>query len=43
MLMGMLCGRRRAHQEIHRITRKEALAYADYAVDVLVEGRAAWA
>jgi len=41
-LMGMLYGWWRAQQEVRRVTREEALAYADYAVDVLFEGRAAW-
>jgi TetR/AcrR family transcriptional repressor of mexJK operon len=43
MLMGMLYGWWRTHQEIRDVTREEALAFADYAVDVLFEGRAAWA
>jgi TetR/AcrR family transcriptional repressor of mexJK operon len=42
MLMGMLYGWWRTQQEIRRVTREEALAYADHAVDVLFEGRAAW-
>jgi TetR/AcrR family transcriptional repressor of mexJK operon len=43
MLMGMLYGWWRTQQEVRRVTREEALAYADHAVDVLFEGRAAWA
>ena len=43
MLMGMLYGWWRTHQEVRRVTLEEAVAYADYAVDVLFEGRAAWA
>jgi TetR/AcrR family transcriptional regulator, mexJK operon transcriptional repressor len=43
MLMGMLYGWWRTHQEIRRVPLEEAVAYADYAVDVLFEGRAAWA
>lgn len=42
MLMGMLYGWWRAQQEMRLVTPQEALAYADYAVDVLFEGRAAW-
>jgi TetR/AcrR family transcriptional regulator, mexJK operon transcriptional repressor len=41
-LLGMLYGWWRAQLEIQRVTREEALAYADYAVDVLFDGRAAW-
>jgi hypothetical protein len=43
MFMGMLYGWWRARQEVQRVTQEEAFAYADYAVDVLFEGRAAWA
>jgi TetR/AcrR family transcriptional repressor of mexJK operon len=43
MLMGTLYGWWRAQLEIRRVSREEALAYADHAVDVLFEGRAAWA
>jgi TetR/AcrR family transcriptional repressor of mexJK operon len=43
MLMAMLYGWWRTHQEIRRVTREEALAYADQAVDILFDGRAAWA
>jgi AcrR family transcriptional regulator len=42
MLMGMLYGWWRTQQEIRRVKREEALAYADHSVDVLFEGRAAW-
>lgn len=42
MLVGMLYGWWRVHQELRRVTLEEGLAYADYAVDVLLEGRAAW-
>jgi AcrR family transcriptional regulator len=41
-LMGMLYGWWREKLELRRITREEGLAYADYAVDVLFDGRAAW-
>jgi TetR/AcrR family transcriptional repressor of mexJK operon len=43
MLMAMLYGWWRTHQEIRTVTRDEALAYADHAVDVLFDGRHAWA
>jgi TetR/AcrR family transcriptional regulator, mexJK operon transcriptional repressor len=43
MLMGMLYGWWRTQQETRRVTREEAEAYADHAVDVLFEGFAAWA
>ena len=43
MLMAMLYGWWRMHQEVRRVTREEALAYADHAVDVLFDGRSAWA
>jgi TetR/AcrR family transcriptional repressor of mexJK operon len=42
MLMGMLYGWWRMHQEIRSVTREEALAYADHAVDILFDGRAVW-
>ena len=41
-LLGMLYGWWREKLEIRRITVEEGLAYADYAVDVLFDGRAAW-
>jgi TetR/AcrR family transcriptional repressor of mexJK operon len=43
MLIAMLYGWWRAQQEIRRVTPEEALAYADQAVDILLDGRAAWA
>jgi hypothetical protein len=42
MLMGMLYGWWLAHLGVRRITREEALAYADHAVDVLLDGRYSW-
>ena len=42
MLIAMLIGWWRMHQELRRVTRDEALPYADYAVDVLFDGRHAW-
>jgi hypothetical protein len=42
MLMGMLYGWWLAHLGVRHITRKEALAYADHAVDVLLDGRSSW-
>jgi AcrR family transcriptional regulator len=42
MLISMLIGWWRMHQEVRRVTRDEALPYADYAVDVLFDGRPAW-
>jgi TetR/AcrR family transcriptional repressor of mexJK operon len=42
MLISMLFGWWRMHQEIRRVTREESLVYADYAVDVLIDGRSAW-
>jgi TetR/AcrR family transcriptional repressor of mexJK operon len=42
MLLGMLYGWWRMHQEARRVTREEALAFADYAVDVLFDGCSAW-
>jgi TetR/AcrR family transcriptional repressor of mexJK operon len=43
MLMAMLYGWWRMHQEVRRVTREEALAYADHAVEMLFDGRSAWA
>jgi TetR/AcrR family transcriptional repressor of mexJK operon len=42
MLMGILYGWWRTHQEIRRVTREEGLAFADHAVDILFDGRSAW-
>jgi TetR/AcrR family transcriptional repressor of mexJK operon len=42
MLMGILYGWWRTHQEIRRVTREEGLAFANHAVDVLFDGRFAW-
>ena len=42
MLMAMLYGWWEAHHGVRRVTREEAQAYADHAVDVLFEGRSAW-
>jgi AcrR family transcriptional regulator len=42
MLMAMLYGWWRARQEVRGVTLEETLRYADQAVDVLFEGRAAW-
>lgn len=42
MLIAMLYGWWRAHQEVRPVTLEEGLAYADHAVDVLLDGRAAW-
>jgi TetR/AcrR family transcriptional regulator, mexJK operon transcriptional repressor len=42
-LVAMLYGWWRARQEFRRVTREEAFAYADYAVDLLFDGRSAWA
>jgi len=42
MLISMLYGWWRMHQEIRRVTREEAVAYVDYAVDVLFDGRSVW-
>jgi TetR/AcrR family transcriptional repressor of mexJK operon len=42
MLVSMLCGWWRMHQEIRRVTSEEGSAYADCAVDVLFDGRSAW-
>jgi len=43
MLLAMLYGWWRMRQEIQRVKLKEALIYADYAVDVVFEGQPAWA
>jgi TetR/AcrR family transcriptional repressor of mexJK operon len=43
MLVAMLYGWLRTQQQIWRVKREEALTYADHAVDVLFEGRSAWA
>ena len=42
-LIGMLYGWWRAQLETRSVTPEEGLAYADFAVDVLFDGRAAWA
>jgi TetR/AcrR family transcriptional repressor of mexJK operon len=42
ILIAMLYGWWRTHQEIRRVTLEEASAYADYAVDVLFDGCRAW-
>ena len=42
MLIAMLFGWWRMHQEVRRVTRDEALPYADYVVDVLFDGHHAW-
>jgi TetR/AcrR family transcriptional repressor of mexJK operon len=42
MLITMLYGWWRTHQEVRRVTSKEAFAFVDYAVDVLFDGRSAW-
>jgi TetR/AcrR family transcriptional regulator, mexJK operon transcriptional repressor len=41
-LMAMLYGWWQAQQQSRRVMPEEAVAYADYAVDLLFEGRAAW-
>lgn len=41
-LMALLTGWWRSRQEIGGVGQKEALAYADEAVDLLIDGRAAW-
>jgi TetR/AcrR family transcriptional regulator, mexJK operon transcriptional repressor len=41
-LLGMLYGWWQAQQQSRRVTADEAMAYADYAVDLLFDGRAAW-
>jgi TetR/AcrR family transcriptional regulator, mexJK operon transcriptional repressor len=42
MLMAMLYGWWRTHQDIRPVTLNEALFYADQAVDTLLDGRSAW-
>jgi AcrR family transcriptional regulator len=42
MLMSVLYGWWESHLGVRKITLKEAKAYADHAVDVLLSGRAAW-
>jgi TetR/AcrR family transcriptional regulator, mexJK operon transcriptional repressor len=42
MLMALLVGWWRSRQEIGGVEEAEALAYADHAVDVLIDGDAAW-
>jgi TetR/AcrR family transcriptional repressor of mexJK operon len=42
LLISMLYGWWRMHREIRRIPLEEALGYADYAVDVLIDGRSVW-
>jgi TetR/AcrR family transcriptional repressor of mexJK operon len=42
MLMALLGGWWRSRQEIGGVGQKQALAYADQAVDLLIDGRAAW-
>ena len=42
MLMAMLTGWWRTQQDIRPVALEEALAYADHAVDALLDGRAAW-
>jgi TetR/AcrR family transcriptional regulator, mexJK operon transcriptional repressor len=41
-LLGMLYGWWQAQQQVRRVMREEALAYADYAVDLLFDGHGAW-
>jgi TetR/AcrR family transcriptional regulator, mexJK operon transcriptional repressor len=43
MLMSVLYGWWESHLGVREITLKEAKAYADHAVDVLLGGRASWA
>jgi TetR/AcrR family transcriptional repressor of mexJK operon len=43
MLMGTLHGWWRMHQEVRRVALEEAVAYADHVVDVMFDGRSAWA
>jgi TetR/AcrR family transcriptional repressor of mexJK operon len=43
MLMGILYGWWRTHQQIRRVTREEGLTFASHAVDILFDGRSAWA
>ena len=42
MLMAMLTGWYDAHSRVREVTPEEAQAYADHAVDVVFQGRAAW-
>jgi hypothetical protein len=42
MLMAMLYGWWRTHQDIRPVRLNEALRYADHAVDALLDGRSAW-
>ena len=42
MLMAMLAGWWAAQQELGAVELEEGLAYADHAVDVLLDGRSAW-
>lgn len=42
MLLSMLFGWWQMQQEIRRVTAEEASAYADWAVEVLFDGRSAW-
>jgi hypothetical protein len=42
MLMAMLTGWYDAHARVREVTLEEAKAYADHAVDVIFQGRAAW-
>lgn len=42
MLMAMLTGWYDAHHRVREISREEAMAYAEHAVDVIWYGRAAW-
>jgi AcrR family transcriptional regulator len=42
MLIAILYGWWRMQQEIRRVTRAEGVIFAEYAVDVLLDGRAAW-
>jgi AcrR family transcriptional regulator len=42
MLVAMIYGWSRSNQEVRTVTREEAQAYADHAVEVLLRGRSAW-
>ena len=42
MLLGMIYGWWRMYRDVRPVTRREAVAFADHAVDVLLEGRTAW-
>jgi TetR/AcrR family transcriptional repressor of mexJK operon len=42
-LLGTLHGWWCMHQEVRRVALEEALAYADYVVNMMFDGRAAWA